>query len=58
MFYGKIVHVMPTFKDKRHAMRIASDMECKVSHYLVTISLINIGIGIAIGTAMWLSSPR
>ncbi len=53
MFYEKIVHVMPTFRDKRTAMRIARDIERKLSHYLSTIALINACLGVAIGTAMW-----
>ena len=53
MFYEKIVHVMPTFSDKRRAMRIARDIERKLSQYLFTISVINAGLGAAIGSAMW-----
>ncbi len=54
MFYEKIVNVLPTFGDRRQAMRIARDIERKLSHYLFTITLINAGLGVAIGTAMWL----
>ena len=54
MFYEKIVHVLPTFKDKRTAIRIAHDIEKKLSHYLSTITVINAGLGVAIGTAMWI----
>jgi predicted PurR-regulated permease PerM len=54
MFYEKIVHVMPTFKDKRLAVRIARDIESKLSRYLFAITIINAGLGVAIGTAMWL----
>ena len=53
MFYEKIVHVMPTSGDKRRAMRIARDIERKLSQYLFTISVINAGLGAAIGLAMW-----
>ncbi len=54
MFYEKIVHVLPTFKDKRRAIRIAYDIERKLSRYLFTITLINAGLGVAIGMTMWL----
>jgi predicted PurR-regulated permease PerM len=54
MFYEKLVHVMPTFKDKRLAMRIAHDVEQQISQYLFAITLINAGLGVAIGLAMWL----
>lgn len=53
MFYEKLVHVLPTFHDKRQAMRIARDVELKLSRYLSTITLINAGLGVAVGLAMW-----
>lgn len=53
MIYEKIVYVLPTFRDKRLAMRIAHDIERRVSRYLFTISVINAGLGVAIGIAMW-----
>lgn len=53
MFYEKLVHVMPTFRDKRRAITIAHDIERKLSQYLLTISIINVGLGIAIGLTMW-----
>lgn len=53
MFYEKIVHVLPTFKDKRQAMRIAHDIERKLSQYLLTITLINMGLGVAVTLLMW-----
>jgi predicted PurR-regulated permease PerM len=56
MFYEKIVHVMPTFRDKRTAIRIAHDIESKLASYLSSITLINAGLGLAVGIAMWLLS--
>jgi predicted PurR-regulated permease PerM len=53
MFYEKLVHVMPTFRDKRRAIIIARDIERKLSQYLMTISLINAGLGIAIAVSTW-----
>jgi predicted PurR-regulated permease PerM len=53
MFYEKVVAVMPTFRDKRRAVMIARDIERKLSHYLFTITLINAGLGVAVGLAMW-----
>ena len=54
MFYEKLVHIMPTFKDKRNAIRISYDIERKLSNYLFTITLINAALGITIGVVMWL----
>ena len=53
MFYEKIVHVTPRFRDKRTAMKIAYDVERRLSHYLLTITIINAGLGVAVGLAMW-----
>lgn len=53
MFYEKIVHVMPTLHDKKRAMRITRDIERKLSRYLLTITIINAGLGVGVGIAMW-----
>jgi predicted PurR-regulated permease PerM len=53
MFYEKIVHVLPSFTDKRRAMRIAFDIERKLSRYLFTITVINAGLGTAVGLMLW-----
>lgn len=53
MFYEKLVHVLPTFQDKRRAITIAKDIERKLSQYLLTITAINAGLGLAVGLAMW-----
>ncbi len=54
MFYEKIVHVMPTFTDKRRALRIAFDIEKRLARYLSTITLINAMLGVAVGLTMWM----
>ncbi len=53
LFYVKIVRAMPSFTDKKRAMRIAHDIERELSRYLLTISLINIGLGVAVGLCLW-----
>lgn len=54
LFLLKVVKVMPTFSDKKNAVEIAHKIESQISSYLATITAINIGLGIAIGTAMGL----
>ncbi|MWD28091.1 AI-2E family transporter [Aquicoccus sp. SCR17] len=53
MFYEKIVHVMPKFRDKRRAIRIAYDIERKLSRYLFSITVINACLGVCVGVALW-----
>lgn len=54
MFYEKLVHVVPTLKDKKRAMRIAHDIERKLSRYLLTITIINAGLGVAVALLLWI----
>jgi predicted PurR-regulated permease PerM len=53
LFYAKIVRAMPTFADKKKALGIALDIERELSRYLGTITLINIGLGLCVGSALW-----
>ena len=53
MFYEKVVHAVPRFRDKRRAVSTVRTIERKLSRYLLTITAINAALGIAIGLAMW-----
>jgi len=53
LFKEKLVKVLPTLHDKKNALRISSDFEHEVSRYLMTITLINAGVGIVVGVAFW-----
>lgn len=53
LFYQKLVHAMPTLSDKKRALHIAHDIERELSRYLLTITVINSSLGIAVGTALW-----
>lgn len=53
--HEKIVRVIPTFKDKKRALRLIYDVEREVSQYLLTVTCINAGLGAVVATAMWMS---
>ncbi len=53
LFYEKLVRVMPTMTEKKRAVRIVQTVEDEVSRYLLTIAIINAGLGVAIAVAMW-----
>lgn len=53
-FLEKIVHAMPTLKEKRRAVELTRHVQRSVSHYLSTITYINFGLGVVIGTGLWL----
>src|SRR3546814_4354931 len=44
---------LPTLSDKKRGLRIARQVQREVSRYLLTISLINAGLGVAIAIGMW-----
>ena len=54
LFLQKLVGVLPQFKDKRVAVTIARETEAQISRYLFTTTLINIGVGVVTGIAMYL----
>lgn len=49
MFYLKLVQAMPTMTGKKRALATVHDIERRVSRYLLTITLINAGLGLCIG---------
>ena len=54
MFYEKLVQVMRNSESKRTALKIARDMEDQLSTYFLTITGINMALGVCIGLAMWM----
>jgi predicted PurR-regulated permease PerM len=52
-FLLRVVEEAPRFRDKKRAMAIARDLERQISRYLGAITLINAGLGVAIGLALW-----
>jgi predicted PurR-regulated permease PerM len=47
--------VLPRFRDKKHAVEISQEIESSISAYLVTISVMNLAVGLAVGAAAYLS---
>jgi predicted PurR-regulated permease PerM len=53
LFYEKIVQSFPLMSDKKRALRVVYDVEREISRYLLTIALINCGLGVLIGFGLW-----
>jgi len=51
VFLTKLIKLLPTLADKKRAVSIANEIETNVSRYLLTVTLINIGLGFAVGAA-------
>jgi predicted PurR-regulated permease PerM len=54
VFLGKLIKLLPTLSDKKRAVLIAHEIEAQISRYLFTVTLINLCLGTAVGTAVGL----
>ena len=52
LFYIKLVQSFPTLTGKKRALTIVRDIERKVSRYLLSITMINAGLGVAVGVTL------
>lgn len=52
-FLNDMVRALPRLEAKRRAVEISREIEQNVSSYLATISLINLGLGIAVAIVMY-----
>ncbi|CCV10088.1 AI-2E family transporter [Mesorhizobium sp. STM 4661] len=53
MFYEKIIQSFASLREKKRALRIVYDVEREISHYLLTVTVINAGLGTVIGLGLW-----
>ncbi len=49
VFLGKLIKLLPNLSDKKRAVAIATEIETQISRYLFTVTLINLGLGAAVG---------
>ncbi|HXA10049.1 MAG TPA: AI-2E family transporter, partial [Chthoniobacterales bacterium] len=54
VFLAKLIKLMPTLSDKKRAVSIAHEIEAQISRYLFTVTIINIGLGTAVGVVVGL----
>lgn len=53
IFLRRIVEILPNFKEKRQAVDISQQVEEDISAYLVTITVMNLIVGVATAAAMY-----
>ncbi|WP_027166856.1 AI-2E family transporter [Mesorhizobium sp. WSM3224] len=53
LFYEKIVQSFTSLTQKKRALRVVYDVEREISHYLLTVAMINMGLGTVIGLGLW-----
>jgi predicted PurR-regulated permease PerM len=55
VFLHRFVEILPHFRSKRQVVEISQQIESDISAYLVTITIMNAAVGIAMALAMWLT---
>ena len=55
IFLHRLVEILPRFRSKRQVVEISQQIESDISAYLVTITIMNAAVGIAMALAMWLT---
>ncbi|MBI3852257.1 MAG: AI-2E family transporter [Verrucomicrobia bacterium] len=53
LFLQKLVHVMPTLRDKKRAVEISHEIQQNISNYLFSVTLINLGLGMAVSGGLY-----
>ena len=53
VFLRKLVRMIPSFQDKRRAVEIAREIEDRIARYLRAVTVINLGLGAAVGLAAY-----
>lgn len=54
LFYQKIIQSFTRLSDKKRALKVVYNVEHEISRYLFTITVINIIVGIIVGSGLWL----
>lgn len=50
---SNVLSILPTFREKRQTVELILDVQRGISSYLVTITVINIGLGLVVTGALW-----
>jgi predicted PurR-regulated permease PerM len=59
LFLRKVITILPRIEDKVAAVELSRELERTISHYLLTVTAINFGLGVAVGFCMhWLGMPN
>jgi predicted PurR-regulated permease PerM len=53
LFLQKLIRVIPRIRDKVNALKIVRTVQEEVSRYLLTVTMINAGLGLVVGAVCW-----
>jgi predicted PurR-regulated permease PerM len=55
IFLHRLVEILPRFSSKRQVVEISQQIESDISAYLITVTIMNAAVGVAMALAMWLT---
>ena len=55
IFLHRLVEILPRFSSKRQVVEISHQIESDISAYLITITIMNAAVGVAMAFTMWLT---
>ena len=59
LFLIKVITILPRLEDKVAAVELSRGLERNISQYLATVTLVNVGLGVAVGLLVhWLGMPN
>jgi predicted PurR-regulated permease PerM len=58
LFLQKLVRIMPTLREKKRAVEISHEIQQNISHYLFSVSLINIGLALVVAAGLYFMGVR
>lgn len=50
---NNVLHLLETLSDKKRTVELVYDIERGIASYLLTVTMINVGLGVATGLALW-----
>jgi len=53
LFLHKLVRLMPRLRDKKQAVEVSRQIQQSISTYLLSVSLINVCLGVVVGACFW-----
>jgi predicted PurR-regulated permease PerM len=58
LFLQKLVRMMPTLREKKRAVEISHEIQQNISHYLFSVTLINISLAVVVGAGLHFMGVR
>ena len=58
LFLQKLVRMMPTLREKKRAVEVSHEIQQNISHYLFSVSVINLGLAVTVSVGLFFMGVR